>query len=78
MLKHPKSWLALILFILVVIFALQNMAQIEVNFLGFTFPTRRFFVMLICIMVGFILGKTIRFRRPRSDGLDAGNRVKDT
>ena len=63
MLSTPTSWLALILFLLVLIFALQNLQQVDVNFLGFTFPTRRIFVMLFCLIVVFILGKTIRLKR---------------
>ena len=61
--KNPKSWLALILFALIAVFALQNLAVIDVNFLGFGFQTRRIFLILVCVLVGFVLGKSIRLKR---------------
>lgn len=61
--KTPKSWLALILAALLIIFALQNMAVINVDFLGFGFQMPRVLLILICVVIGFALGKTIRFRR---------------
>ena len=45
------------------IFALQNMELISVNFLGFGFETRRVLLIFICVIIGFVLGKTIRFKR---------------
>ena len=60
--KSAKSWLALILLALLAIFALQNMAVIQVNFLGMGFETRRIFLIVISVIVGFVLGKAIRFR----------------
>ncbi|WP_084419596.1 LapA family protein [Henriciella litoralis] len=61
--KHAKTWLAGLLIILVLIFALQNMAVIQVNFLGLGFETRRIFLILICLVIGFVAGKSIRFKR---------------
>ena len=61
--KKPQTWLALILLGLLVVFALQNMATIQVNFLGFGFETRRIILIAISLLVGFALGKAIRIRR---------------
>ena len=61
--KNPRHWLAIILFALIVIFALQNMAIITVNFLGFGFETRRILLLFICVLIGFVLGKSIRLKR---------------
>ncbi|MEE2877875.1 MAG: LapA family protein [Pseudomonadota bacterium] len=48
---------------LMIIFALQNMAVIQVNFLGLGFETRRIFLILVCLVIGFALGKSINLRR---------------
>ena len=48
---------------LLVVFALQNMATIQVNFLGFGFETRRILLIIVSVLVGFALGKAIRIRR---------------
>ncbi|MGB3624470.1 MAG: hypothetical protein WA989_01490 [Henriciella sp.] len=61
--KSAKTWLALILLGLLAIFAVQNIAIIEVKFLGTGFETRRIFLILISVLVGFALGKAVRFRR---------------
>ena len=60
--KSAKTWLALILLGLLVIFAIQNMAIINVNFLGMGFETRRIFLIAVSVLVGFVLGKAIRLR----------------
>lgn len=60
--KSAKTWLALILLALLAVFALQNMAVIQVNFLGMGFETRRIFLILVAVLVGFALGKAVRFR----------------
>lgn len=60
--KSAKTWLALILLGLLIVFAIQNMAVIQVNFLGMGFETRRIVLIGLCVIVGFLLGKTIRFR----------------
>ena len=61
--KNAKTWLALVLLGLVIIFALQNMATIQVNFLGMGFETRRIFLMLLCVIIGFVAGKMINVKR---------------
>ncbi|MEQ8556767.1 MAG: hypothetical protein RIB03_00485 [Henriciella sp.] len=61
--KQARHWIAIALLVLVVVFAIQNMAAISVNFLGFEFATSRIVLMVICVLIGFGLGKTIHFRR---------------
>ena len=60
--KQLKTWFALVLLGLLIIFAVQNMAIIQVNFLGFGFETRRIVMIVIALGVGFILGKFVKFR----------------
>lgn len=60
--KQVKTWFALILLGLVIIFAVQNMAVIQVNFLGFGFETRRIVLIVIAVGVGFVLGKFVKLR----------------
>ena len=60
--KSAKTWLALILLGLLIVFAIQNMAVIQVNFLGMGFETRRIVLIGLSVIVGFVLGKAIRFR----------------
>ncbi|WP_158085527.1 DUF1049 domain-containing protein [Henriciella aquimarina] len=61
--RDVKHWLALVLIAIFIIFAIQNMAQIHVNFLGFEFATSRIVLMVICVLIGFGIGKMVRFRR---------------
>lgn len=63
MMRHAKTWLAILLLVLLVIFSLQNMAVIQVNFLGMGIETRRIVLILASVIVGFVLGKSIRVRR---------------
>jgi len=63
MMRHAKTWLAILLLVLLVIFSLQNMAVIQVNFLGMGIETRRIVLILGSVIVGFVLGKAIRVRR---------------
>lgn len=61
--KSPWMWLAVILGILLIISAFQNMAEVSISFLGFEFTTRRFLLIGASVGVGFMLGKTVRIRR---------------
>ena len=63
--KHLSLWIAVGLGALLTIFALQNMAVIEVSFLGFDFQMRRIVLILGAVIVGFALGKAVKLR-PRS------------
>lgn len=61
--KNLNLWIALAFGVLLTIFALQNMAVIEVSFLNFDFQMRRVVLILASVGVGFLLGKAIRLRR---------------
>lgn len=54
-----KILLAAVLGGLLVLFALQNMAAVELSFLVWTFQSRRFVVIGFSLLVGLILGWTI-------------------
>ncbi len=60
--KQARHWIAIGLVVLLVVFAVQNMASIHVNFLGFEFATSRIILIAICVAIGFVLGKAIRIR----------------
>ena len=61
--KKIGLWIALAIGILLTIFAFENMAVIEVSFLGFDFQMRRIVLIFGAVTVGFALGKTIKLRR---------------
>lgn len=61
--KHARTWLAIVLLVLLAVFALQNTDVIQVNFLGFAIETRRIVLIVVSVLVGFALGKAIRIRR---------------
>lgn len=51
-----KYTLAMVAGGLLVLFAMQNIATVQLNFLFWTFYTSRFVVILLSVMVGFLLG----------------------
>ncbi len=61
--KNIGLWIALAIGILLTIFAIENMAVIEVSFLGLDFQMRRIVLIASAVGVGFALGKTIKFRK---------------
>ena len=61
--KDVKHWVAIVLLVLFIVFAIQNLASITVNFLGFEIATRRIVLMVVCVLFGFGIGKLVRFRR---------------
>ena len=61
--KNIGLWIALAIGILLTIFAIENMAVIEVSFLGLDFQMRRIMLIVGAVGVGFALGKTIKFRK---------------
>ncbi len=73
--KSVWMWFAIVLGILLIVFAIQNMAEVSVSFLGFEFTTRRFFLIAASVGVGFLLGKTIRFRRKEEYPIEEGDPV---
>ncbi|MCJ9427813.1 lipopolysaccharide assembly protein LapA domain-containing protein [Kordiimonas marina] len=52
---------------LLVLFAAQNMATIEVNFLFWSFYTRRFAVIIFAVLVGLIIGWALSGRKKGKD-----------
>ena len=63
-----KSIISLLLIIAVFIFAIQNVAAVEIQFLVWSFSTPRALLILILLGIGFIIGMlfySIVFRRKR-------------
>ncbi|HUV21871.1 MAG TPA: lipopolysaccharide assembly protein LapA domain-containing protein [Gammaproteobacteria bacterium] len=63
-----KSIISLLLIIAVLIFSLQNVAAVEIQFLVWSFSTPRALLILILLGIGFIIGMlfySIAFRRRR-------------
>lgn len=71
--KNLNLWIALAFGVLLTIFALQNMAVIEVSFLNFDFQMRRVVLILASVGVGFLLGKAIRLRRKEKYPIEKGD-----
>ncbi len=67
-LKYP---LATGLLSLLVLFILQNMAVVELNFLFWSFHSRRFFVIAFALFVGFVIGWVLCSRRKNRQDRDA-------
>lgn len=61
--KHFGLWIALGIGVLLTIFAIENMAVIEVSFLGLDFKMRRIALIIGAVIVGFALGKTVKLRK---------------
>lgn len=56
-LKRNSKWvLVVILFVLVVIFAIQNAATVEIKFLTWTVETRRVGVIAFSLICGGVIG----------------------
>jgi uncharacterized integral membrane protein len=63
-----KSIISLLLIIAVLIFAIQNVAAVEIQFLVWSFSTPRALLILILLGIGFVIGMlfySIVFRRKR-------------
>jgi len=56
---------------ILVLFALQNLARVEVDVLIWTFEVRRFVVIGISFVIGFAVGWLIRAHRARRARADA-------
>jgi uncharacterized integral membrane protein len=61
-----KSTMALILGVLLVLVAFQNMASVELTFLFWTFQTRRIVLIAICVITGFLLGRITFTHKPKT------------
>lgn len=55
-----KLTIALLLGIALTIFAIENMATIQVSFLGQEFSTRRFILIGASVLFGFLFGQVFR------------------
>ena len=63
-----KSIISLLLIIAVLIFAIQNVAAVEIQFLVWSFSTPRALLIFILLGIGFIIGMlfySVVFRRRR-------------
>ena len=54
--KKVKAFVTLFLIIMVAVFAVQNSAVVEIQFLLWGFSAPRVFVVLSLLLVGFLLG----------------------
>ena len=67
--KSLKSIISLLLVIAVMIFAIQNLAAVEIQFLFWSFSVPRALMIVILMGVGFVIGLlvfSLLFRRKRS------------
>jgi len=67
--KSLKSIISLILIIAVMIFAIQNLAAVEIQFLFWSFSVPRAMMIVILMGIGFVIGLlvfSLLFRRQRS------------
>ncbi|CCK75935.1 MAG: DUF1049 domain-containing protein [Oleispira antarctica] len=51
-----KAFITLVLFILIAIFAVQNSAIVEIQFLFWSFSSPRVLLFLTFLVIGFLLG----------------------
>ena len=51
-----KTFIIIVLSILVAIFAVQNSAIVEIQFLFWSFSSPRVFIFLALLIIGFLLG----------------------
>jgi uncharacterized integral membrane protein len=58
--KNMRLILSLALVALIVVFSIQNAAELQVNFLFWSLTTRRVFVLFGVLVIGIILGWLLR------------------
>ena len=66
--RNIKSIISLLLIIAVLIFSIQNIASVEIQFLLWSFSIPRALLIVILLGIGFIIGMlfySIAFRRNR-------------
>lgn len=66
--KSLKSIISLLLIIAVMIFAIQNLAAVEIQFLFWSFSVPRALMIVILMGIGFVIGLlvcSLVFRRKR-------------
>ncbi|MBT8434420.1 MAG: LapA family protein [Gammaproteobacteria bacterium] len=67
--KSLKSIISLLLIIVVMIFAIQNLAAVEIQFLFWSFSVPRALMIVTLMGIGFVIGIlvfSLVFRRRRS------------
>lgn len=57
--KKVKHYFALTLASLLLLFAVQNMGSVELNFLFWSFQSRRIVVIIFAVITGLIIGMII-------------------
>ena len=72
-----KLWLVVGVGGLFFLFAFQNMASVEVQFLFWNFETRRFFVLFLMLALGFTVGWLLGAHRVRNARRTKGNTLSD-
>ena len=58
--KNLRLTLSLTLVALIVVFSIQNAQELQVNFLFWSITTRRVFILFAILVIGVILGWTLR------------------
>ena len=69
---------SLILIGLIVVFSIQNVAEVEVQFLFWSFTTRRAFLIFAVLAIGVLVGWILHSMHRRSQSRESGNRVGET
>ena len=54
--KSVRHWMAVFLAACLVVFALQNVAEVEVQVLVWSFTAHRFIIVLVSCLVGLAIG----------------------
>ena len=54
--KKFKAYFSGFLAVLVVVFAIQNASTVNIQFLFWSFSSPRFFMILVLLAIGFVLG----------------------
>ena len=75
--KNPKYTLATIAAGLLVLFAAQNMATVELNFLFWSFHSSRCIVIGFALFTGFLIGWAFGSHRRGAEGVHATDNPGD-
>lgn len=63
---------------LIVLFALQNLTDIEVTFLFWVFQTKLYFLIMVTAVVGLLIGVALGYALGHRRGLVAGRSLDET